>query len=325
MSDVFVLGAGFSKAIHTNMPTLPELSKEVEARLGSPLPSPLNRLGNNIELWLTYLSQPHPWLKEYDNLKNKALFLQMTERLGEVLSDRTKEVVVGPRPNWLFDLIDYWDGKKSRVITFNYDTLIERAAVTSSKHLERIYPIRLTDVRRASTFGAGPGESFHLLKLHGSVNWYYSGAPSYQGEVLYLAVVEGWGAAVGGNEAESLLAARDKLPLIVPPTTEKVSYFQHESIRQVWFQASQAIQAAERVHMVGYSLPETDLGVRFLLHHSSQTGKKHLLLVNRGSDKEGANLVGHYQCLLGDGYQVDGSYAKSGAEQWAIDLVQGKI
>ena len=33
MSDVFILGAGFSKAIHSRMPTMDELSTEVLKRL----------------------------------------------------------------------------------------------------------------------------------------------------------------------------------------------------------------------------------------------------------------------------------------------------
>ena len=325
MSEVFVFGAGFSKAIDTKMPTLSELSREVETLVGLSLPHPLNKLGNNIELWLTYLSQPQPWLKEHDNLKNKALFLQMTERIGDVLSDHTKELVANPMPEWLSALVNYWDDERSAVVTLNYDTLVERAAVFLGKHLEHIYPIRLTDVRRATVVGASPGKSFHLFKLHGSVNWYYSGAASYQGEVLYYGPVGAWGNARDGKESDGVIAARDKLPLIVPPTTEKVSYFQHETIRQVWFQASLAIQAADKVHVVGYSLPETDLGIRFLLQHASQAEGKRLLLVNTGSDEEGAALIRHYESLLKDAYEVDGRYATSGAEKWAEDLVKGKV
>ena len=33
MSDVFILGAGFSKAIYDGMPTMAELSNEVMSRL----------------------------------------------------------------------------------------------------------------------------------------------------------------------------------------------------------------------------------------------------------------------------------------------------
>ena len=67
--DVFILGAGFSKAIATQMQTMVELGEEVRERLSdevdlaSAIPA---SLGDNIELWMTYLSQPQPWLREPD-------------------------------------------------------------------------------------------------------------------------------------------------------------------------------------------------------------------------------------------------------------------
>ena len=91
MRDVFILGAGFSKAVNPSMPLLKELSAKVRVQCGEPLPPPLSELGDNIELWMTYLSQSQPWLKEYHNLKNRALFLRMTEIIGEILNHATSE------------------------------------------------------------------------------------------------------------------------------------------------------------------------------------------------------------------------------------------
>ena len=67
MNDVFILGAGFSKAIYPGMPTLADLTQEVKNRLSGSehsLPRPLMGLGDNIELWITYLSQRQPRLTE---------------------------------------------------------------------------------------------------------------------------------------------------------------------------------------------------------------------------------------------------------------------
>ena len=67
MSDVFLLGAGFTKAISVEMPLLGELSSQIkESEID--LPSPLSTLGDNLELWLSHLSRPHPWLRESSNL-----------------------------------------------------------------------------------------------------------------------------------------------------------------------------------------------------------------------------------------------------------------
>ncbi len=313
MREVFILGAGFSKAIHGSMPLLEELSTKISSV--EKLPPPLATLGNDVELWLTYLSQPQPWLKEFHNLENRALFLRIGQRIGETLEASTSAAVCEDGPDWLHQLVTWWHKNRSAVITLNYDTLVERAALKAGIDPEEVYPVRLTDIRRASTFGADPESSFRLFKLHGSVNWYYSGAASFHGEVLYYGRVTPWGEPLNKEERQSISAARDKVPLIVPPTTEKVSYFQHETLRQVWLGASQALAAASSVYCVGYSLPTTDLGVRFFLHHSrpGEEGEKvPLFVVNRSNSPQ--ELVGRYQHLLGNSYAIKDKYASTGAE-----------
>ena len=190
--EVFILGAGFSKAVANGMPLLEELSTDVQGRIGV-LPPPLSSLGNNIELWLSYLSQSQPWLKEQHNLENRALFLRITEQIKFVIDDATAKVIQQTCPPWLTDLSSWWHKKQSRVITFNYDTLVERAAATISNGLdnsglglEHIYPVPMAGLLGRNILGGGAGlPSFQLYKLHGSTNWYYSGAATFYGERLY--------------------------------------------------------------------------------------------------------------------------------------------
>ena len=70
-SRVFILGAGFSKAANNVMPTLGDLSTAIRERIGKTLPKPLEELGNEVELWMTCLSQVQPWFKDYHNLENR--------------------------------------------------------------------------------------------------------------------------------------------------------------------------------------------------------------------------------------------------------------
>lgn len=314
MPEVFVLGAGFSKAVHDSMPLLEELSLQIRHRV-TDLPPPLLDLGDNIELWLTYLSQPQPWLKEYYNLQNRAQFLRITELIGEILNERMVHAVSQDGPGWIHQLVNSWHEKRATVITLNYDTIIERAAVKAGIDVCTIYPVTLADVRRASSWGVEEIESFRLFKLHGSVNWYYSGAASFHGEVLYYGVVAPWGQSNDEGERQCTLAASDKVPLIVPPTTEKIGYFQHETLRQVWLKASQALSAATCVYCVGYSLPFTDLGIRFFLQHSRPNEKVPLFIVNKTKNvNETKDVVERYQQLLSSSYEIKGDYAATGAE-----------
>jgi hypothetical protein len=323
MKEVFLLGAGFSKAVHSSMPDLKELSSKVRERCenrGNKLPPPLPDLENNIELWLTYLSQSQPWLTEYYNLQNRALFLHMTEIIRQVLNETTREAVAQDCPEWLYSLIKWWHKNTSSVITFNYDTLIERVVLNALKDVgigtQDIYPVSFTNImsRRFPIVGDTQKDSFRLFKLHGSVNWYYSGAPSFHGEVLYYGSISPWG-EVSEWENQSISEASDKVPLIVPPTSEKTTYFQHETLRQIWLKASASLSAATHVYCIGYSLPVTDLGIRFFLQHGRPQEKISLVIVNKDSE-----VVEHYQKLLGNSYNIDGKYAATGIEGLVKDL-----
>jgi len=208
-------------------------------------------------------------------------------------------------------LINLWHENQTAVITLNYDTLIERAryfvkdANGDGLPLSSIYPVPMPDIRRTSgIFGSEKANTFKLFKLHGSVNWYYSGASSYFGETIYSAHVTGWDFADHQVELDSREAASDKVPLIVPPTTEKVSYFQHETIRQIWARAGESLLFPDRLFCIGYSLPETDLSLRFFLHNNRLGSRKvPLFLVNND-----LKSPMHFRILLGDHYDIQDTY-----------------
>ena len=188
MKDVFILGAGFSKAIHPGMPTLADLTDEVTERLWKSkcsLPEPLKDLEYNIEMWIAYLSQRQPWLTEYENDYNKSLAGRIRHQIGEVIEERTTQASQSEEPQWLNRLIGSWHREQATVITLNYDTLVERASknvqVTGNTNrilAAQMYPPYFSDVQARSgggMWGEGSLETFLFLKLHGSINWYYSG------------------------------------------------------------------------------------------------------------------------------------------------------
>ena len=73
----------------------------------------------------------------------------------------------------------------------------------------------------------------------------------------------------------------DKERLIIPPTAGNIVYFNNETVRGLWREASQAIQNAAKLPVVGYSLPESDLGMRFLLAHSSPSEQTPVHVVDK--------------------------------------------
>lgn len=134
MSQVFILGAGFSKAISSQMPLTRELTEEVFNRFKQEAEIPKDvraMLRDDFEKGLTYLANENPWLRESENLRNRALYLDLTHFIRAVIDERSRGPTVwrtNSPPMWLEALITHWHKNRCAVITLNYDTLIERVA-----------------------------------------------------------------------------------------------------------------------------------------------------------------------------------------------------
>jgi hypothetical protein len=232
--DVFILGAGFSKAIHESMPLLKELSVPVLDRLrtngidASTVPF----VNENIELAMTFLAERHAWLSEAEYLRNRALSLDMTAAIAQELSARTQIVLrsLPTCPAPLLRLVHWWHKRQAVIISFNYDTVVERAfncieAADGAVFEDHLMPPSL--FAPTAMLGSGTiGQTASLLKLHGSLNWFYSGRPSYFGEQIYHINTGGWSAEdIDDSSYEG------RVPLVVPPLATKGSYFEHEGIR----------------------------------------------------------------------------------------------
>ena len=278
MSDVFVLGAGFSKAINKEMPTMDELGTVVRNRLrelDSRVQSALNGLGNNIELWMTYLSQPQPWLKNHENDYNRSIAGQIRQHIKEIIDDHTSRAARFEAPDWLNGLIKSWHARQATIITLNYDTLIERAArelkIKDADHglfPENMYPPYFSNINLRSLPSlriGGKIDTFSYLKLHGSVNWYYSGRDVFYGETIFYADVPALGTDDSEKEKSLGLLSKDKENLIIPPVNEKTTYFNNETVKGLWQDAGSALKNAKRVFVIGYSLPISDLGMRLFM------------------------------------------------------------
>ena len=297
MSDVFVLGAGFSKAIYEEMPTMDELSTEVLGRLielKSPVPPALENLDNNIELWMTYLSQPQPWLKNHDNDYNRSIAGRIRQQIKEIIDYRTSKAARYDPPKWLKNLIKSWHEQQATIITLNYDTLIERATrelhVTNSiKRIlaTQIYPPYFSNIESRSgvgLFGEDNINTFSYLKLHGSVNWYYSGRDVFYGETIFFSDVPPLGADYSEKERSLGLLSKDKETLIIPPVNEKTTYFNNETVKVLWQDAGSALTNARRVFVIGYSLPVSDLGMWLFMSNNQPNPSTPIYIVDRNPE-----------------------------------------
>jgi len=270
LPHVFILGSGFSKAVSTVMPTLPQLGAEIAAHLVTRpsfqlLPESTQQslrrgeipLGD-LEVWLSTLAIPAPFVSPAEAHYNAGIFSEIANLIGDEVE--TAEISVldaDPKspPPWLESLIRLWNGVGATVITFNYDTLVEHGATL----------IRPVDDR-------WPNVTFNLLKLHGSTSlWRARGESS--GQFVLEELLPGWGHSA---------IRQDQIGyerVIVPPVAAKGSYYEPPFIVQQWDEARRAMERATRLFIVGYRLSANDLATTTLIsQHLAQAAE--IILVN---------------------------------------------
>ena len=325
--DVFVLGAGFSHAISDSMPLMRDLGCRVATN--QPEYQRIAELfGGDVELAMTFLVQDQPWLAESDRLRNRAVFLEISRKVASVIDEATEEVLSHPCPEWLVRFVHYLHDCRCTVITLNYDTLLERAfrAIELGQDplgrpncyldARALFPIAL----QAPGLGFLRPLSATVLKLHGSTNWFYSGRSEYFGEPVCYRHLIGWSRDDQFGRPPQLAG---RLPLIVPPVADKLGYFQNEAVQHLWARARNALlrcsEGSGRLFLVGYSLPATDLTMRFLLNGAIQpTGQGELRLIPVNVSKEVSH---HLRRLLPSCYTIDQGFFGEHAVEEMVDFL----
>jgi hypothetical protein len=304
---VFVLGAGFSHAVHRAMPTVKGLVKPLDDTLrgdAAPIAGIANHIrlkrgdpSPDVEALLSSLAVPQPFLSEHENLLNQALFVALSRWLARYIFEQQEQAVADLAP-WLTDLVKVWArGPATHIITLNYDSLVEWVALSHLSNGAPGDPTILVDPREPDAYW---GPRARLLKLHGSVTWFFPG-PSY-GPTSAFKDLFGWsGPNIGPHPMtwDQLTAhAEGLVPLLVPPVTAKSTYFDHPLIRKAWLDARQALDAATCVYILGYSLPAADLQMRALLAEGTRDKPVVLINVDR-------SLEQHFMQMLYDPSSVD--------------------
>jgi len=271
---VYLLGAGFSKAVNPIMPLTRELNQRVRQYDLSWMNSEVNPLlDEDFEKALSYLADHKPWMDQSDQLKHQVLLEDLSRNIGYTIRQAQRPIlneIHTERYSWLLPLVDSWDRSQATVITLNYDLIVEALAVAAlggpypsgeMTTCQRLYPKVLAPSSVRSGLGsladyAMGTKTFKLLKLHGSVNWHYSGRLDNQGEIIYFTAPSSVPEEPMGDGPEEVA---DKIPFIVPPLTSKGNLASHESIRAMWRQAANALQHATKLTIMGYSMPSSDI------------------------------------------------------------------
>jgi hypothetical protein len=282
MVPLFVLGAGFSKAISDQMPVVSELLEPLAQHLDQ---APVIGHGDalreiqDLEAVLSSWYEPQPWLMEHEVLRNRSAFSLSAHWLAEELFSRQQWILGGGvAPEWLAGLVGRWHENRSTVVTLNYDTLVESTIGTlfdqSSSVPQSVYGEFVPKLGTRLGFAVFAGEiakTLWLLKLHGSLTWWHdpqggAGAPLYDADC-----VDHWNRSEPTRLEDVRKHARGLEPLIVPPVTSKSSSLGNTWLRTQWLEARRALEAADLVFLLGYSMPPADLSMRMLLGGGSSS------------------------------------------------------
>ena len=317
MRDAFLLGAGFSRAVFPDMPTMDVLFEELKPLVGtengvSPEAYQYACKFGKVETLLSYYAVPNPCDDDIEKLRKRIVTARLEQRIGLVLQCQEARMD-RLTPSLGKELVNKWMERQSHVLTANYDTLVEQlSGMLDDTQVSVLYPIPV--VPSQAIMGDNPGRTAErsecskiltLYKMHGSVSWYTSQDGS-DSDPIYGYVGYGSGTI---TSSEKLLGGKRRF--ITPPVHDKSTLLSHERMRNLWSQAkNNALAPADRLYVIGYSLPETDMAMRTLLWESrmprpqgEQLQKIPLYLVN--TDR---CLSEHYGKMLGDYYEVRDTY-----------------
>ena len=268
----YVLGAGFSKAISDAMPLMDELGRVLQQRLAGEITFDI-REDESFEDWLTLQVTPLPFLEGFANARRSATAARVVAEIAKVLDASEREVTAAAAPTWLRQLLALWDAEQAAVLTFNYDTLIERAVNTSpiaTLEDDRNLGVAFGDhlvfpappPPPAATWGdvglPHTPASFQLLKLHGSLAWYWSERDLTGSTLVRTREREAFGSKAIAHRDHDFSGTTTLDRYLIPPVTSKDGYYGSYLASTLWRSAHAIIARATSLTLIGYSLPTGD-------------------------------------------------------------------
>ncbi|MGP4915599.1 SIR2 family protein [Brachybacterium tyrofermentans] len=337
---VYVLGAGFSRAISAGMPLMNELGDEVKTRLPELFPGDQDARGT-FEDWLSLRVTALPFLNGWQNSRRAADAERMIAEIAEILDDSSSTASSSSCPKWLIRLVKIWHAERAVVITFNYDTLVERAINEASLAVfsqhgpsailadQQVFPAPpAPPAVYHMDNGAATAKSLQLLKLHGSLNWYWSSRDSTGSTLTRIRERSTFEKRSLVAESHDFTGVRTLDRFLIPPVSMKNSYYTPHLTNTLWRTAHNAIRAASKLTLLGYSMPKTDqIGVE-LLSGIPESTTIEVVDVAPGLPTEEHSLASRVQALNGNepalwaGYDCIEEYVAHRTELTTKELVR---
>ncbi|OEC85708.1 hypothetical protein A9507_13110 [Methanobacterium sp. A39] len=172
-------------------------------------------------------------------------------------------------------------------ISLNYDIILDNALtdMQSKYNLDLDYGIEFTNFEKDYGWSywrrPRPQKAVHLYKPHGSLNWLY--CPTCISTTLtpeQKGVVE-----LFYKPKECKNCGSRMIPIIIPPTFFKV--MSNRYLQEIWYKAEDALKNAKRIYFCGYSFPDADIHIKYLLKKAELNGNSNpeIYVINGESRK----------------------------------------
>lgn len=138
--------------------------------------------------------------------------------------------------------------------------------------------------------------AIYLLKLHGSLNWLY--CPNCN--TVKITKKEKGALRIWTEFETCEIDGSLQRPLIVPPTWQKV--YENPHLVKIWLRAAEVLSRTDKVIFVGYSLPDSDIRLKYLfkkfLYRDDVSLKPKISVVLR-EDEETKEIEKRYKRIFG--------------------------
>lgn len=144
-------------------------------------------------------------------------------------------------------------------VSTNYDILIDNALVSLFPRYSLDYGVDFTNFGKRNDWKRPTKKAILLYKIHGSLNWLccptcntLTLTPKEKGVIRVL---------TEGSTCQTCDSVI--VPIIVPPTYYKD--MSNAFLSMIWHKAEQSLSQVEHVFICGYSFPDADMHVKYLL------------------------------------------------------------
>lgn len=280
-----LLGAGFSKSVCNDFPTMRELTKSV---FEDPEVSQLIRALDiqlpifegktvdqvNIEEWFEILEASGAYFKDPKIFDRRKLIVQIAL---EVISEKIREISTALEfSNEELDSFEKLICSNVNIFTTNYDLVFEMAIakLIELKRVEigtpydlNVGSIEMAYMRKSQTYlsaGATDRNNYaRIFKLHGSCDWFTAEAGSSEQIYADTSLINNFLSenlrSLSKNVCESMT------PVLAGPTSMKSELINSKALKPLWISSYGALRNTSKLFVYGSSLHRSDGALNALL------------------------------------------------------------